>query len=89
MQTISQKGGKDPNLDEISQASNFQRPHLLFLTSFLSLLGCIKCPLAIAPNPVCGSDGITYWTLCWLEFEKCEGKPDLTVAYQGECQKQG
>ena len=38
---------------------------------------------------MCGSDGKTYSNACVLECIKCEEKPDLTVAYQGECQKQG
>jgi hypothetical protein len=40
-------------------------------------------------NPVCGSDGITYPNDWCLENEKCKEKPNLTVAYQGECKKQG
>ena len=39
--------------------------------------------------PVCGSDGITYPSVCNLEIKKCKEKPDLTVAYGGECKKQG
>ena len=39
--------------------------------------------------PVCGSDGITYPTESCLEHTKCKEKPDLTVAYVGECKKQG
>ena len=65
----------------------FEGLEILFLYFFL-LIGCpCRCPRNY--KGVCGSDGKTYSNACVLECIKCEEKPDLTVAYQGECQKQG
>lgn len=34
--------------------------------------------------PVCGSDGVTYPSLCVLESQLCQGKV-VTAAYSGVC----
>ena len=39
-------------------------------------------------KPVCGSDGKTYQNYQCLGNKECTEKPDLTVAYRGECKKQ-
>lgn len=44
---------------------------------------CLCNPLI--KNPVCGSDNITYDSLCFLNHERVHRKPWLTKAYNGEC----
>jgi len=36
-------------------------------------------------RPVCGSDGQTYDSPCYMEIEACESGRDITVQYRGEC----
>ncbi|KAJ0412333.1 hypothetical protein ATCC90586_009523 [Pythium insidiosum] len=46
----------------------------------------VHCPPAALTEPaVCGSDGVTYGSLCLLTAKSCS-KPELYVLYPGKCQ---
>ncbi|XP_071960474.1 uncharacterized protein [Antedon mediterranea] len=42
-----------------------------------------SCPLEF--DPVCGTDGVTYPSLCVLNALACTANPDLDLDYRGEC----
>ncbi|ESO01057.1 hypothetical protein HELRODRAFT_82198 [Helobdella robusta] len=46
-----------------------------------------SCAIPCQPlrQPVCGSDGVTYWNKCELETENCMKKASVEVMYDGEC----
>lgn len=37
--------------------------------------------------PTCGSDGVTYKSVCHLQLESCKTKKPITVLHNGECGK--
>ena len=39
--------------------------------------------------PLCGSDGITYSNLCYLEAAACLSKTEISVQSEGECENDG
>ena len=39
------------------------------------------------PNPVCGSNGLTYRDTCSLYDADCKSETEITVAYERECEK--
>ncbi|CAH8680441.1 unnamed protein product [Schistosoma rodhaini] len=41
------------------------------------------CPSAV--SPVCGSDGVTYDSICHLERTACQKMREIRVIYSGEC----
>ena len=41
------------------------------------------CPDEV--NPVCGNNGETYNNECYLNYYRCNGMPDLYLAFEGEC----
>lgn len=54
-----------------------------------NVAGCSQrvCSEADDGRPACGSDGITYPSLCHLERSQCQS-PNLTLSHRGQCTEQ-
>jgi len=63
----------------------------LFSLLFVGIFGAPNCDSWICPMSIeehCGSDGVTYTSMCEIEYEKvCNNKPDLTHVSHGPCKR--